>query len=70
MWVYQKTDKSLWTVGYWHDKYFSGENRAFPVFEPIADFSQEADARHLVHYLNGGEYDKQMVFNPNERAKP
>ncbi len=56
MWVYVQSEKSLFTVGYWHDKYFSGENRVLPVFQPIEDCNSENEARSLVHYLNGGNY--------------
>jgi hypothetical protein len=55
MWVYIKSEKNLWTVGHWHDHYYAGEDKVLPVFEPVEDFSNEAEARKLVHYLNGGK---------------
>jgi hypothetical protein len=55
MWVYTQSEKGLFTVGYWHDKYFAGEHKTLPVWEPVEDFTVEAEARKLVHYLNGGK---------------
>ena len=43
-WVYRKTDALIWTVGYFVGKDWYG----------IKDYDKEAYARHLCHYLNGG----------------
>jgi hypothetical protein len=54
MWIYRKNkDKGgdyYYTVGYFVP-YDEGSGMAW---EPIEDFRLENDARHLVHYLNGG----------------
>lgn len=66
-WVYVKSESNLFTVGYWHEKYYHGEKRVLPVFEPVEDFSTEGSARDLVHYLNGGRTMDDIILPRRER---
>jgi hypothetical protein len=58
MWVYLKSredGQNIFTVGFFYNRYYAGEEKVLPVFEPAEDFNTEAEARKLVHYLNGGK---------------
>ena len=46
MYVYIKTEKYLWTVGFY---------RPDGRFETDSDWDDRDDARNRVHYLNGGK---------------
>jgi hypothetical protein len=48
-WIYKKTEPRLWTVGYYTP---NGE------WYPTADYGTEKEAVEQVHYLNGGDCDK------------
>jgi hypothetical protein len=48
MHVYRKTEKGLYTVGYYT---ISG---GFQDWHPLKDFSKEYNAAAFVHFLNGG----------------
>lgn len=43
-WVYKRTEEQLWTVGFY---------RPDGTWEATSDHGTEAEAAHLVHYLNG-----------------
>lgn len=45
MWVYQKTDRRCWTVGFYNPQ---------GTWVSVKDFDNETDAGNYVHYLNGG----------------
>ena len=45
MWVYIKTEPSLWTVGFYDP---NGK------WQPDSDWASSAEAAKRVHYLNGG----------------
>lgn len=46
MWVYIKTEPSLWTVGF-----YSPDDNAW---HTDGDYNNKEDAAERVHYLNGG----------------
>lgn len=47
MYVYRKTEPSLWTVGHYIPD-------TPPVWEPESDFPSKLRAANRVHFLNGG----------------
>ena len=50
MYVYDKTEENLWTVGFYEP---GGKWHA------VGDYDKESDAAERVHYLNGGQYKKE-----------
>ncbi len=49
MYVYIKSESSLWTVGF-----YSPDGK----WNPESDHDNTGDASERVHYLNGGEFQK------------